>query len=192
MRNGNEWIVEDAAGMMSLCKRLLHIEQPREGAEVSYVDGVGIDEWLREKIDAWYARLLESAPIEHLPVEDVKGLLRVSIDSEGVVSAWVPSECVRPVRWKLRGWRRAVNEFVLPDSEEARSQQSEWTRGGKENPVIVDEGDVLRLYGLAAGDVPVVEEALCVVRPLEGEYKFHRSELPGREELLGEKEWIIG
>lgn len=177
MENRNQIYDLNEQGILELWKKIHHLEQVRTDCLVERTDGIDLDAWLLTHIKQWYARLLETAPVEWLPVEDVINDVRMSIDSEGVVVAQVTVQCVRPVEWKLAGWKRSVTHFVKAGTVEAEVQTCVWTRGAKENPAVVDCGNTLILYSLNSGERAILETARCVVRPADGNYRFHNAAL---------------
>lgn len=177
MENKNQYYELTEQQMLQLWKEEHHLEQTRHDCVVERTDGIDLDAWLTMQVREWYGHLLETAAVEWLPVEDVTNGVRMSVDSEGVVTASVPVECVRPVEWQLDGWSHSVTHFVESGSVEAEVQQSVWTRGSKEHPAVVDCGSSLILYSLAAGERAVLRKARCVVRPADGTYKFHYAAL---------------
>ena len=179
MENSNQFLDLSQAEMLDLWKCLHHLQPSRRDCTVERDDGIDLDTLLLNHIDRWYAELLLTAPIHLLPVEDVATDVTLTGDDEGVVTAILPPQCVRPVEWQLQEWKNSVTHFAQPDEEEARRQRNVWTRGGCETPVIVDHGNRLLLYSLPGGSQPALVMARCVVRPVDGRYRFHSSLLPG-------------
>ncbi|MBR1543812.1 MAG: hypothetical protein IJ626_02835 [Muribaculaceae bacterium] len=177
MENKNQYYELSEQEMLELWKREHHLEETRGDCLMEREDGIDLDEWLTLQMREWYGRLLETAPVEWLPVEDVTNSVRMSVDGEGVVTASVPAHCVRPVEWQLEGWKNSVTHFAESGSMEAEVQRSVWTRGAKEHPAVVDCGNTLILYSLGTGERAVLKKARCVVRPEDGTYKFHYAAL---------------
>jgi len=146
MYNSNQFLDLDQDGMLDLVKRLHHLEEVRRDCTIERSDGIDLDAYLKDRIDGWYANLLLTAPVEWLPVEDIKDDVSLSLLSGRIVVAKLPAQAVRPVEWRLDGWAVAVTQFDAPDSPADLRQRSTWTRARVNRPVIIDHGDRLLLY----------------------------------------------
>ena len=163
--------------MLAMWKRLMHIDVVRRECVIERDDGIMLDDVLIHHIRQWYAHLLLTAPLHWLPIDDVGAQVQLSVDDDGVVTAVLPESFVRPVEWKLAGWKHSVTVFVEPDSQEALRQCSPWLRGGCANPVIVKYDDRLMLYSVEPGTSPVLVIARCVAVPSDNRYMFHHDAL---------------
>ena len=163
--------------MLDLWKTMMQLQPAHYGCDIERTDGIDIDELLLIHIRKWYASLLLSAPDGIVPVEDVKDRLSVMVADNGVVTAMVPPECVRPVEWKLKAWQKSVTLFLQPNVPEAAYLHNEWTRPGVCDPAAVDYGNRILLFTLPDGELPIFDMARCVVRPTNGKYVFHASVL---------------
>lgn len=163
--------------MLDLWKTMMQLQPAHYGCTIERTDGIDIDELLLIHIRKWYASLLLSAPDGIVPVEDVKDRLSVMVADNGVVTAMVPPECVRPVEWKLKAWQKSVTLFLQPNVPEAAYLHNEWTRPGVCDPAAVDYGNRILLFTLPDGELPIFDMARCVVRPTNGKYVFHTSVL---------------
>ena len=163
--------------MLDLWKTMMQLQPAHYGCTIERTDGIDIDELLLIHIRKWYASLLLSAPDGIVPVEDVKDRLSVMVADNGVVTAMVPPECVRPVEWKLKAWQKSVTLFLQPNVPEAAYLHNEWTRPGVCDPAAVDYGNRILLFTLPDGELPIFDMARCVVRPTDGKYIFHASVL---------------
>ena len=163
--------------MLDLWKTMMQLQPAHYGCTIERTDGIDIDELLLIHIRKWYASLLLSAPDGIVPVEDVKDRLSVMVADNGVVTAMVPPECVRPVEWKLKAWQKSVTLFLQPNVPEAAYLHNEWTRPGVCDPAAVDYGNRILLFTLPDGELPIFDMARCVVRPTNGKYIFHTSVL---------------
>lgn len=163
--------------MLDLWKTMMQLQPAHYGCTIERTDGIDIDELLLIHIRKWYASLLLSAPDGIVPVEDVKDRLSVMVADNGVVTAMVPPECVRPVEWKLKAWQKSVTLFLQPNVPETAYLHNEWTRPGVCNPAAVDYGNRILLFTLPDGELPIFDMARCVVRPTNGKYIFHASVL---------------
>lgn len=163
--------------MLDLWKTVMHLQPVHYDCAIERTDGVDMDSILLTRIRQWYASLLLSAPDGVVPIEDVKDAVKLSVTDNGVVTAEVPAQCVRPVEWKLKAWKRGVTLFLQPGVPEAAYLHSEWTRPGVYDPAAVDCGNRVLLFSQPAGEQPELEMARCVVRPANGTYAFHSSAL---------------
>ena len=163
--------------MLDLWKTMMQLQPAHYGCTIERTDGIDIDELLLIHIRKWYASLLLSAPDGIVPVEDVKDRLSVMVADNGVVTAMVPPECVRPVEWKLKAWQKSVTLFLQPNVPEAAYLHNEWTRPGVCDPAAVDYGNRILLFTLPDGELPIFDMARCVVRPTNGKYVVHASVL---------------
>lgn len=163
--------------MLDLWKTMMQLQPAHYGCTIERTDGIDIDELLLIHIRKWYASLLLSAPDGIVPVEDVKDRLSVMVADNGVVTAMVPPECVRPVEWKLKAWQKSVTLFLQPNVPEAAYLHNEWTRPGVCDPAAVDYGNRILLFTLPDGELPIFDMARCVARPTNGKYVFHASVL---------------
>ena len=163
--------------MLAMVKRQNLLAPQRRDCVLERDDGIGLDDYLMERIDRWYAGQLLTADTALLPLEDVRNDVTLTISEDGVVTAALPTRAVRPVEWRLVGWQRLVTQFLRPDDAAAALQHNPFTRGRSASPAAIDYGDSLALYSAtAAGNILL--RALCVVRPAYGHYVFHRSLLP--------------
>lgn len=177
MEHANELLVMTEAELLAIWRRLLHFDPVRRECSVERADGIDVDDLLRLHLRAWYAQLLRTAPLDWLPVEDLRAEVTLSADTEGVVTALLPERCVRPVEWQLAGWAHGVTAFAAPDSAVAQRQLNVWTRGGTQQPVAVAHDDRLMLYSLPPGVSPVLLMARCVAAPDDGGYAMRHDAL---------------
>ena len=177
MENTSQFMELSESEMLDLWKTMMQLQPAHYGCTIERTDGIDIDELLLIHIRKWYASLLLSAPDGIVPVEDVKDRLSVMVADNGVVTAMVPPECVRPVEWKLKAWQKSVTLFLQPNVPEAAYLHNEWTRPGVCDPAAVDYGNRILLFTLPDGELPIFDMARCVVRPTDGKYIFHASVL---------------
>ena len=177
MENTSQFMELSESEMLDLWKTMMQLQPAHYGCTIERTDGIDIDKLLLIHIRKWYASLLLSAPDGIVPVEDVKDRLSVMVADNGVVTAMVPPECVRPVEWKLKAWQKSVTLFLQPDVPETAYLHNEWTRPGVCDPAAVDYGNRILLFTLPDGELPIFDMARCVVRPADGKYIFHASAL---------------
>ncbi len=184
MENTNQFYNLTESDMLNLWKQVMHLEIPRRDCTVEWDDGIDLDALLLTHIKQWYAHLLNTAPTNMLPIENLAAQVPINTRN-GIVIATTPMQCVRPVEWKLAEWQRSVTEFLDPCSHEAMLQLNEWTRGGACDPAIIDYG--FQLVMISTAGTPQLELARCVVRPADGSYQFHSdllSTIPEWEKKL--------
>ena len=181
MENTSQFMELSESEMLDLWKTMMQLQPAHYGCTIERTDGIDIDELLLIHIRKWYASLLLSAPDGIVPVEDVKDRLSVMVADNGVVTAMVPPECVRPVEWKLKAWQKSVTLFLQPNVPEAAYLHNEWTRPGVCDPAAVDYGNRILLFTLPDGELPIFDMARCVVRPTNGKYVFHASVLESQQ-----------
>ena len=177
MNNANELLTMSEDDMLTLWRRVMHLDPVRRECTVERDDGIDLDALLRIHLRQWYAQLLRTAPVAWLPIEDLKAEVTTTIDAQGVVTAVLPERCVRPVEWQLAGWAHSVTAFAAPNDADDRRQRSTWTRSGTQHPVAVLHDNRLMLYSLPAGTTPVLTMARCVAAPSRGYYALHHDAL---------------
>lgn len=132
-------------------------------------DSTGLRLSIEAEIEAWYCSLLQSAPVELLPVENLTiGSTLRRLASDIIEIRW-PERGVRPVSLQFTSSPEQIVAFHSPDSDIARLQRLPITRAGAERPVAVMAHGAVRIYGaLPAG--AEIEELLMVARPADGSY----------------------
>lgn len=128
----------------------LHVD-----AEVARQDGMDYDAILATEMDAWYARLIDTADADLLAPVEVAD--EVELTPEGCCGAWrvrLPDGVRRVVRVRLDCWLRDAGIVTDLDSPLARRQLSPYTCGGVARPVAVVVGADLLLYSVPAEVVP--------------------------------------
>lgn len=159
--------------MLALWRNVMCLDPVRRECSVERDDGIDLDGKLITHLRQWYAHLLLTAPLEMVPVEDVKADVVLEADAAGVVTATLPATAVRPVEWQLAGWQHSVTDFLSPADARAQRQLSVWTRSGPCSPAAVLHNRQIRLYSTEPGVMPVLTNASCVVKPNDNRYVFH-------------------
>lgn len=177
MENTNQFMHLTPSEMLALWKKELRLEPVVRDCNIERSDGIDIDAMLTLHIQQWYAHLLTTAPVEWLPIEDVKAHVTLTADDNGVVTATVPAQYVRPIEWQLTAWLRPVTQFLTPDSHEAQVALDPFTQAGINRPAAIDHGNRLLLISVPAGTLPTLATARCVVRPTDGTFTFHHAAL---------------
>ncbi len=137
-------------------------------------DATGLRLSMEAEIEAWYCELMQSAPVELLPVENLtigSTLKRLAPDITEI--RW-PERGVRPVSLLFTTSQEPIETFHSPESDIARLQRYPLTRAGAEMPVAIALPGRVRVYGaLPAG--AQIEELLMVARPDDGSYSLDQS-----------------
>ena len=170
--------------MLALCKRVMKLEPTRRNCTVERTDGIDINAWIMMRARSWYARLLMEAPTGWLPVEDLKDEIAVTNCGDGAAMAITAGRYIRPVEWQLAGWHQSVTTFALPGDAVALMQRNPWTRAGACDPVIVDHGNWLTLYGTEPDVEPTIALARCVALPADGNFVFHQAAIQSLTDAL--------
>lgn len=162
------------AQMLDLWRRQQGMLPLRDDLDAVRTDGLDFTPRLKAEMDAWYLRLLETAPAGLLAPEDCHEL-----EGEQVAGAMVvelPRDTVRILGVKLSGWKCSASVTDDPCSPLARSQRCALTRACAEAPVAVWDraAGTLSLYPAVSDDL-IVQLDLVVRR--EGEYSFDRAAL---------------
>lgn len=164
-----EYTLEYLIGEWKMRRGLMPL---RIDATIERQDAFEINEYAKRVIDGRYNRLLMTAPLEMLEVEDITGLVNVTPAERGVAVMTLPDNCVRLAEIKMTAWERPAT-IVEPQSKLGKRQSSPFGRGGECNPVAVTEGrGRVRLYSFRNGHDAVAERVLGVIRPQEGIYRF--------------------
>ena len=175
--------------MLELWKTRMQLLPARRDCVIEREDGIDIDAVLLFDIREWYAGLLTTGRVDWLPVDDLRNEVRCEVDDEGVVTAALPTACVRPVEWRLSGWERSVTRFYRPDSYEALCQRNIYMRGDAVMPVAVLHDDRLVLYSLDPGTASAeVSQARCVALGEDGTYRFSEAALPTIEDFIARRQ----
>lgn len=129
----------------------------RSDATVSRTDGYDLDELLMRQAREWYVRCLYELPPSYLPEEDISSMLTLTRIPDGAGRVILPERVARVTSVYMPGWRREAR-VVSPDTVEARTQLSPYSRGNSNMPVVVVDGRVMNIYTppRGAADVGVV------------------------------------
>lgn len=138
-------------------------------------DGLDLESRFAAEIDAWYSRLVHSAPPELLAPEELAGSFMLPAPVDGALVLSLPEGVVRVTCVKLSGWSCPARIVTDPHSPEARRQLHPFTRATATSPVAVFTawGEVA-LY--PATDFDVLDTLRCVI-VRDDEYSFHPSAL---------------
>ncbi len=135
-----------------------------------------LDDLHMAAIEAWYARLLSEGPEELNDPIDYSGLMTMPRGERGTVTFGLPSEAVRLLRVRLRGWLCDARIIPDPDGRVALRQADPYTRATTDAPVaLLRPGGFVTLAPAVDDNVP--ETILCTARHADGLYHFHESAL---------------
>lgn len=148
--------------------------------EVLQTDAVGIERYIEAKLpEAIRLILMSASPSMEAAVPFDSALLpQKNQDGSGVVS--LPDDWMKMVSFKMKGWNRAVTEFIAEEDPIAARQQNLFLRGGSLKPVCVighsSDGRLALFYYSLPAYVRVheIEKALYLPLPKEvdGGYVF--------------------
>ena len=97
-------------------------------------DTIKIDQYIESCIgDALAMIVLKSA----IPVNPKKGTSNPVNNNDGTGYIVLPDDFLKLIAFKMEGWKRTVSEAFPLDSEKAKQQSNEYTRGGNNKPVCV-------------------------------------------------------
>lgn len=164
--------------MLSKWKLITRHEPLAGGAcVITRTDGYDADALLLDRVRAWYAGVLDSAPANLLPVTDFAADVMPLPGDEGGVVVRLPRACRRVVEVKLTGWLRCARIVDASSADPAVARQlSPYTRAGVNAPVALASPGRLTLYPAPeAGTVRPVERLLAVAAPADGTYVFDSS-----------------
>lgn len=159
--------------MLAAYRERLHLQPMMSDCDIARSDGFDLDAKLMKRLNSWYGRLLLTGPLEWCPIDDVAAEVVLTRLDDDVMEARLPAHAVRPVEWKLEGWRRTVTYFPSPNEHAVLRHLNPWTRGNTCDPAVVNMGNRLTLYGAPRGADTTVAMARCVVRPVDGNFVFH-------------------
>lgn len=115
-------------------------------------DAMDTEAVLRAHMNDWYRRLLREAPDDMLNPVDVATDCAVETAGDGTGRIILPEGTLRVAEVRMSGWTGSAAIVMDRNSRTALLQRSRYTRGTAENPVVVAEGEILRLYP-AAGEL---------------------------------------
>lgn len=170
--------------MLAYWKRRLGLEASASVAGEN--DLTDFDRKLLDDIDIWYADLLENAPADRLPTEDVAGEVACHYSSDNSAVITLPQRAVRMVSLKMADWGADEVETYSIYSDVARLQRNRLTRADVDDPIILRRPGALEVHGLLSPlddgisplgafvapfeKRPELESLKMVVRPEEGTY----------------------
>lgn len=170
--------------MLSYWKRRMGLEASGSvGGEKNLTE---LDRKLLDDIDIWYADLLENAPADRVPTEDVATEVSCRYTSENSALITLPPRGVRMVSVKMADWSSDEVESYSIYSDVARLQRNRLTRADTDSPVVLRRPGHLEVHGLRSpleegisprgafvgpvGSTPQLESLTMVVRPEAGTY----------------------
>ena len=173
--------------MLIYWKRRLGLKA--SAAVVGEEDMTELDRKLLADIDSWYDDLLANAPVERLPVEDMKDEVSCRYISDNAAQIDLPERGVRLVSVRMHEWACDEVECYSPYSAVARLQRNRLTRATVDEPVVLRRPGRIEVHGLeppsqaqasATADngaamppstaVPKIDSLEMVVRPPKGSY----------------------
>lgn len=97
-------------------------------------DTIKIDQYIESCIgDALAMIVLKSA----IPVNPKKGTSSPVKNDDGTGYIVLPDDFLKLIAFRMEGWKRTVSEAFPLESEQAKQQSNEYTRGGNNKPVCI-------------------------------------------------------
>ena len=156
--------------------RLLRGYEPlRSDHAVTRRDGIDLDSLLMKEISAWYATLLDTAPVEMLVTTDIASSLVAVTRPDLSAMVALPDSCRRLISIALRGWEQPAVVVPVDDNPDLYAEQfNPYTCGSVQRPAAILMPDrTVRLYSMPSlAAFPVVESAVAIVEPADGSYQF--------------------
>ncbi len=164
-------VITLSAGQLIARRKLSGLFEPLHGdAAITCCDGIDLDGLLQQQIDAWYARVLLTAPLDMLPLTDIAPQTPVSLTADGAGMAVLPEGTLRVASVTMEGWLRPAAVITDASSAVALAQTNPFARGSAAAPVAVMHPDGrLMLYTPPRG-VARLSSLMAVVQPPEGTY----------------------
>lgn len=141
------------------------------GDNVSVVNGVGVEHYICSKLPEAMVKVFMAAPPYLLEQSDACKLLQPERFQDGSGRVILPDDLLKMARFKMKGWRRAVTQFMDDTHSAAELQSNPYTMGGAAKPAVIisniaDGKRILRYYSLPAElRNHEIEEALYVKIP---------------------------
>lgn len=164
-------VISLSAGQLIARRKLAGFFEPlHSDAEITCDDGIDLDTLIRQQTDAWYSRMLLTAPLEILPLTDIASQLTMSRTADGAGLVSLPPGTVRVAEVTMEGWLRPAAVITDPASAEALAQINPFSRGTASHPVaVVHPGGRLMLYTPPRQAIRP-SSLLAVIQPPEGTY----------------------
>lgn len=168
--------------MLSRWRLLRGYEPLRSDHAASRRDGIDLDSLLLDEIRAWYARLLDEAPISMLAITDIASAITIEPCGDGSAIATLPDNCRRLLSITLEGWERPAVPIYEADSSAAKllqRQTNPFSQSRSTAPVAFILPDrKVSLYSIPDGiSSPTVTAASAVTEPADGTFVFDSSAL---------------
>lgn len=161
-----------AAEMLDLWRLRRALLPLREDCAVERRDGIDLDRLLHAELRAWYANLLDTAPVDMLVLTDIARDVAPVLHDDGLMIVTLPTGCRRVVEVEAEGWTRAATVAMVGSSLALR-QDNPYSRGRVDAPVAVLHPGRLVLYSAPPGVArPHLRRLLCVMEPEEGLYEL--------------------
>lgn len=154
--------------MLSLWKLLGGYEPLNDDCSVECADGIDLDSMLIQRIRAWYAEQLLTAPVDALPIFDIADDVWIEKTPHGSIEVELNEGTVRVISVRMAGWQRPAIIVSDPQSPEATAQRNPFTRATSSAPVaIVNDSGSLSLYPAPDGE-PRLRRLMAIVQPRPG------------------------
>lgn len=95
------------------------------------------DSIIKELLDESALEILLKAPFYRLPIYTETPTVTQDVNDKKIGTIQIPSDFVRLVSFKMKGWLQPVTSFALPGDAVATKQSNKYIRGGVAKPVAV-------------------------------------------------------
>lgn len=117
------------------------------------IEGLGTGDYIRSKLPEAIRQIYQIAPPYVLPKTEGKGICIPKKRQDGSGEIILPIDFLRMISFRMRGWRRPVNQFISQENPRYELQFNTATRGGTAKPVCIikpgaDGQTILDYYSL--------------------------------------------
>lgn len=151
------------------------------GCMVDRYDGYDVEAMLRVDLRRWYANLLQRAPSNLLPIENMASEAEYFIGDNYSVRVELPERGVRVLGMKFAGMDREILDFHRPGSYYDIMYKNATVRMQSIEPIAVISGRSVDVLGYEGG---ALETLRMVAWPADGKYRFDESLLPSLTEEI--------
>lgn len=159
-----------AAQMLERWKLAGLYEPLHTDCEIECSEGIDLDALLMLRINAWYARIMATAPLADLPLTELAPQLTLSLAPDGAGRVMLPAGTLRVASVMMEGWRQPATVTADTSSPLALAQSGRFSRAGTAAPVAVQHPDSsLMLYTPVSPSARLLS-VTAVIMPPEGTY----------------------
>ena len=149
--------------MLRLWRIAAGLEPLRADCTVEIIEGIDTDAMIRHHMRAWYLKLLDTAPVQLLPVADIAPDLHLAHAPGGAATATLPSRARRLIDIRLSSWMQPAIPHADPAAT-LRLAVNPYCAPGPHSPACTATGRHLLLTP-ARADTDTVVRAMAVTDP---------------------------